>query len=71
VVFEGLDAKSLLVFDHPQMAAVCALLAKRHPDQEHTLQLGQANYRAIVNSPQPFAQLGVQVFDLSGGESSG
>jgi hypothetical protein len=65
VIFEALDAKSLLVFDHSQMAGICALLSKRHPDQENTLQLGQANYRAIVNSPQPFAQLGVQVLNLS------
>ena len=65
VIFEGLDAKSLLVFDHSQMAAICALLSKRHPDQEHTLQLGQANYRAIMNSPQSFAQLGVQVLNLA------
>lgn len=65
VIFEGLDAKSMLVFDQSQMAGICALLSKRHPNQEHTLQLGQANYRAIMNDPQLFAGLGVQVLNLA------
>jgi hypothetical protein len=64
VIFEGLDVKSLVVFNHAHMAEVGSALSKRHPDQENTLQLGQANYRAIVSAPERFAQLGVQVFGL-------
>ena len=51
VIFEGLDAKSTLVFDQSQIAGIGALLSKRHPNQEHTLQLGEANYRTIMNDP--------------------
>ena len=70
VIFEGLDAKSMLVFDQSQMAGICALLSKRHPNQEHTLQLGQSHYRAIMNDLQRFAGLGVQVLNLAPSESS-
>ena len=64
VIFEGLDAKSLLVFDHGYLAAVCTALGKRHIDQEDTLGLTQANYRAITGDPARFAELGVQFVDL-------
>ena len=66
VILEGLDAKSTVVFDQSQMAGICALLSKRHSNQEHTLQLGQSHYRAIMNDLQRFADLGVQT--LNGGE---
>jgi hypothetical protein len=64
VVFEGLDAKSLIVFDHAGMANVGGALGKRHPDQDNTLQMGQANYRAMTGDPGRFQDFGVQVIDL-------
>jgi hypothetical protein len=64
VIFEALDAQSLIVFDHAYLADVGRALGKRHPGQEDTLQLGQANYRTIVGAPDRFADLGVKVMDL-------
>lgn len=64
VIFEALDALSLIVFDYAHLADVCRALGKRHPDQVDTLQLGQANYLAIVGAPDRFAGLGVEVIDL-------
>lgn len=51
VVFEALDARSLIVFDHAYLADVGHALGKRHPDQEDVLQLGQANYLALIADP--------------------
>ena len=65
VVFEGLEAKSLLVFERDHLADVGQALNKRHPNEDTTLQLGQADYRAIMGDPEKFANLGVQVFTLS------
>ena len=64
VILEGLDAKSLLVFDHANLVAVCTALGKRHIGQEDALGLTQANYRAIIGDPARFAELGVQIVDL-------
>jgi len=64
VVFEGLDVKSLLVFDNEHMGEVGRALGKRHPGQDDTLQLSQANYRAILSDPERFAPLGIRVVDL-------
>jgi len=55
----------MVVFDQSQMAGICALLSKRHPNQEHTLQLGQSHHRATMNDLQLFAGLGVQVLNLA------
>jgi hypothetical protein len=71
VFFEGLDAKTLVVFDHTRMADVGRALGKRHPDQENTLQMGQANYRAILINPDRFRDVGVQIVDLQLAEESG
>jgi hypothetical protein len=71
VIFEGLVAKSLLVFDHVRMAELGRALGKRHPDQENTLQMGQANYRAMTGNPGRFHDLGVQVVDLQFTEGPG
>jgi hypothetical protein len=64
VIFEALDAQSLIVFDHAHLTDVGRALGKRHAGQEDTLQLGQANYLAIVAAPARFADLGVEVIDL-------
>lgn len=62
---EDLDARSLLVFTRDGMPGVCAALKKRHPDQDTTLQLTQANCRTLLAGPQRFAPLGVSVLRLS------
>lgn len=67
VVFEGLDVKSLLVFDKERITEVGAALGKWHPGQEEVLQLTQSNYRTIVAEQPRFADLGVQVVDLEHG----
>lgn len=65
LVVEDLDPKALLVFTRKGLAGVCARLGKRHGEQDLTLQLGQANFRMLIATPQEFAPLGVQVLDLT------
>lgn len=65
LVVEDLDAKSLLAFTRETMPDVCGALKKRHPNQDTTLQLTQANYRTLLADPQRFAPLGVNVFRLT------
>jgi len=64
VVFEGLNVRSMLVFDAHRLAAVGSALGKRHPDQDRMLALTQANYRSLCADPDRYAPLGVQVLDL-------
>lgn len=47
------------------MPGVCAALKKRHPNQDTTLQLTQANYQTLLGEKQRFASLGVSVLRLS------
>lgn len=61
---EALLPVSVLVFGPERLGEVCAKLGKRHPNQERTLQLTEANYRRILAAPSDFAALGVTVFDL-------
>jgi hypothetical protein len=65
LVVEAFEPKALLVFDGDHMASVGAALGKRHGDQERTLQLTQVNYKALMAAPGAFAELGVQVLNLS------
>jgi hypothetical protein len=65
LVVEAFEPKAVLIFGGDHMASVGAALGKRHGDQERTLQLTQANYKAIVAAPETFATLGVQVLNLS------
>jgi hypothetical protein len=69
VVVEDLDPKHVLLFRRAGLAEICALLGKRHPDQERTLQLTRRNYLTLLAHPDQFAPLGVDVFDLAGGWS--
>ena len=61
VIFEGFDAKALLVFTRATIAAVCSALGKRHPNQEQGLALTRRNYWQLLADSDRFAQLGVQV----------
>lgn len=65
LIVEDLDAKSLVVFSKSGLRHVCAALGKRHSNQDLTLQLTQANYRAIANSPERFEPWGVAWIDLT------
>ena len=65
VFFEALLPVSVIVFGREQLADVYVRLRKRHPNPGTTLQLTEANYRAIVADSKGFAQLGVSVFDLT------
>jgi hypothetical protein len=67
LVVEAFEPKALLVFEAEHLGAVGVALAKRHGDQEHTLQLTQRNYKALLAEPARFAAYGVQVLDLTRG----
>lgn len=64
LVVEDLDPVALLVFEKGGLFAVGAKLGKRHGNQETTLQLGRANYRAIAAAPGEFEPHGARYFDL-------
>ena len=64
VFFEALLPVSAIVFGREQLLGVCTRLKKRHPNQDRTLQLTQANYRQLLAERDAFAPLGVQLFDL-------
>lgn len=65
LVVEALDAKCLLVFARDNLANVCSLLGKRHPNQHETLQFTRANYQSIIAAPTTFAVHGVTIVRLS------
>ncbi len=65
LVIEAFEPKTLVVFDALHMAAVGSVLAKRHGDQQHTLQLTQRNYKELLTERARFANLGVVVVDLT------
>lgn len=70
LVIEAFEPKALVVFDAPHMAAVGAALVKRHGDQQHTLQLTQRNFQALLGDRAGFASRGVAVVDLTRGEAA-
>lgn len=70
LIIEAFEPKALVVFDAERLGSVCAVLGKRHGGQEHTLQLTQANYRALVSDPARFVELGVQVADLESAQGA-
>jgi hypothetical protein len=65
LIVEDLDPKGLLIFEKEGLNGVCASLGKRHSSQDTTLQLLQANYRAIAAAPRSFEPLGVRFYDLT------
>jgi hypothetical protein len=64
VVFESLQVKSVLVFRQETINQVCALLRKKHPDQDRTLQFTQRNYKTILARRAEFAALDVEIFEF-------
>ena len=57
VFFVGLDIRAIIVFRRETIAEVCAALKKRHPNQDRTLQLGQADFNKIISNPEVFERL--------------
>jgi hypothetical protein len=53
--------KAVLVFTRTAIAAVCAALGKRHPNQGQGLQLTRRNYLQLRAERDRFGLLGVQV----------
>jgi hypothetical protein len=64
VVFEAFDPKAVLVFPREAIGSICALLGKRHPNQERSLQLTRRNYRQILAERERFEQLGMNILRL-------
>lgn len=61
VLFEAFQPSGVLLFP-AHLSAVCAVLSKRHPAQDVSLQFTRANWQAICAEPSRFAALGVRVW---------
>jgi hypothetical protein len=62
VVIEAFELSGALCVDVGSVEAICARLGKRHPKQDTSLQLGQANWRQLVAERSDFKALGVSLF---------
>jgi len=62
VFFEGFDVLGMVVFPRETIAAVCATLKKRHPNQENVLQLTRANFKSIIGRVEEFERLGIRCY---------
>ncbi len=61
VVFEALSLLAIVIFQRDTIGKVCALLQKRHPDQDIGLQFTRRNFQTIISEPKPFQAVGVQI----------
>jgi hypothetical protein len=61
VVIEAFELSGVLCIDASNVAAACARLGKRHPKQDTSLQLGQANWHQLVAERSAFEALGVSL----------
>ncbi len=68
VIFIDLMPESVLVFPAERLAAIGALLGKRHPQQDTSLQFTQRKYSLIRSDPGRFAMLGMDIWLRSGPE---
>lgn len=62
VIFGGLDLESVLIFPAETMGRITALLRKRHPKQDTTLQFTQKNCCTIIQNKSDFIALGVEIY---------
>lgn len=62
VIFERFDLSAVLLFHRSSLSQVCQQLGKRHPNQDHTLQLTRRNYRTLIEGAEQFRSLGVTVW---------
>jgi hypothetical protein len=61
VIFEGLDLRAVIIFVRESISQVAALLKKRHPKQEVSIQFTQRNYRTILTRQAEFFGLGIEL----------
>ena len=64
VFFEALLPVTAIVFPCDRLLEIGTAMAKKHPNQDTTLQLTRANYRQLIAERERFADLGVRLFDL-------
>jgi hypothetical protein len=64
VFFEGFDVRAVVVFPRETLGRVCVALKKRHPNQEKTLQLTQANFNNLIGHAEKFDKLEFSVLFL-------
>lgn len=62
VFFESLLPVSVVMLPARGLGKVAAALAKRHPDQETTLQLTRSNYVRLISELSVFRPLGVRAW---------
>ena len=62
LIFENLAPTGMVVFPRAAVSAVGAALGKRHPNQDRTLQLTQANWLALLARQAEFVALGLAFF---------
>lgn len=62
VIYEDFCVAGVLVVPCTELAAVGALLGKRHGRQDETLQFTRRNWSAVASAPQAFTRLGVLVW---------
>lgn len=62
VVFVNLQLETVLIFNSETLTQVCALLGKKHPDQDKTLQFTRRNYETILARRDKFTSLGMEVY---------
>lgn len=63
VVFEALNLLAVVIFQRETIGKVCALLQKRHPNQDSGLQFTRRNFQTIISEPKPFQAVGVEIHD--------
>jgi len=62
VVYEALEPIAVLIFERATLGEVCRRLGKRHPNQETTLQITEANVRQLPSRREEFVTVGVEVY---------
>ncbi|MEX2093285.1 MAG: hypothetical protein WD971_11445 [Pirellulales bacterium] len=62
VFFEGLEVRAIVIFARETLCDVCAVLKKKHPNQDKVLLFTQANFNQLLAYPEHFEALGVKSF---------
>lgn len=65
VFFEDMNVRAIVLFPKETILQVCSRLKKRHPRQEESLQITQANFKTLINDSAHFEDLGVQCFSAT------
>ncbi len=62
VLIEAFAIVGVLVFPTDDLAPICSVLGKRHPQQDQQLQFTRRNWWAIRDDPDRFRALGMRVW---------